>query len=64
MCGLHLSRILEFNDGHKWIARIQLHELNNECKKRFLHEQVNVPVREVFGYETNPDLIGRAFMIM
>ncbi|KAJ5451682.1 Aminoglycoside phosphotransferase [Penicillium cf. griseofulvum] len=59
MCGLHLSRILEFNDGHKWIARIQLHELNNECKKRFLHEQVNVPVREVFGYETNPDLIGR-----
>jgi aminoglycoside phosphotransferase (APT) family kinase protein len=71
--GLHLARILEFDDGMKWIARIQLHKLTSELEKRLfyeistlsiLHEQADVPVPEVYGYETNPDLIGRAFMIM
>ncbi|KAJ5048784.1 hypothetical protein NUH16_007293 [Penicillium rubens] len=71
--GLHLARILEFDDGMKWIARIQLHKLTSELEKRLfheistlsiLHEQTDVPVPEVYGYETNPDLIGRAFMIM
>jgi hypothetical protein len=71
--GLHLARILEFDDGMKWIARIQLHKLTSELEKRLFHEistlsilreQADVPVPEVYGYETNPDLIGRAFMIM
>ncbi|CAG7978797.1 unnamed protein product [Penicillium nalgiovense] len=71
--GLHLARILQFDDGMKWIARIQLHKLTSELEKRLfheistlsiLHEQTDVPVPEVYGYETNPDLIGRAFMIM
>ena len=71
--GLHLAIILEFNDGTKWVARIQLNELTSELEKRLLHEvhtmkiireQTEVPVPEVFGYETNPDLIGRAFMLI
>ncbi|KAK4868590.1 hypothetical protein LT330_006792 [Penicillium expansum] len=73
MGGLHLARILEFDDGTKWVARIQQHKLTSELEKRLLHEihtlsilheQTDVPVPEVYGYETNPDVIGRAFMIM
>ncbi|KAJ6131795.1 Aminoglycoside phosphotransferase [Penicillium samsonianum] len=73
MGGLHLAIILEFDDGTKWVARIQRHKLTSELEKRLLHEihtlsilheQTDVPVPEVFGYETDPDLIGRAFMIM
>ncbi|KGM92453.1 uncharacterized protein PADG_11270 [Paracoccidioides brasiliensis Pb18] len=60
MGGLHLVRILEFNDNTRWIVSIQLHECNSESIKRLLHEvhtlalireRTCIPVPQVFGYE-------------
>lgn len=73
MGGLHLVRALEFDDGTKWVARIQLHQCTSDSKKRLLHEvqtlsllreRTDIPVPEIFGYEISGDIIGRSFMIM
>lgn len=71
--GLHLVRLLVFNDDTKWIARIQLRECTPNSKERLLHEvhtlsivreRTDIPVPEVFGYEASGETIGRAFMLM
>lgn len=71
--GLHLVRLLEFEDGTKWIARIQIHEWTPDSEKRLLHEihtlsilkeRTDVPVPAVFGYDASGKFIGRAFMLM
>ncbi|KAF9238315.1 hypothetical protein DTO027I6_8420 [Penicillium roqueforti] len=73
MGGVHLVRVLEFEDGMKWVARIPLGQCTSDTKKRLLHEvhilsllreRTEIPVPKVFGYETNGNIIGRAFMIM
>ncbi|OAT13807.1 hypothetical protein BDBG_08936 [Blastomyces gilchristii SLH14081] len=74
MGGLHLVRLLIFNDNTKWIARIQLRECNSESIKHLLHEvhtlalireQTRIPVPQVFGYElSRVNIVGAAFMIM
>ncbi|KAK7408621.1 hypothetical protein QQX98_009185 [Neonectria punicea] len=74
MGGLHIIRLLQFNDGARWVARIQLRSGSDESAKRLLHEvhtlsvireRRRVPVPEVFGYEStinNP--VGVAFILM
>jgi hypothetical protein len=71
--GLHLVRLLEFDDKTKWIARIQLHEWTPDSEKRLLHEihtlsilkeRTDVPVPVVFDYDASGKIIGRAFMLM
>lgn len=71
--GLHLVRLLEFEDGTKWIARIQLDGWTPDSEKRLLHEvhtlsilkeRTDVPVPAVFGYDASGETIGRAFMLM
>lgn len=71
--GLHLVRLLSFNDDTTWIARIQLHECTPSSRKHLFHEihtlsiireQTDIPVPEVFGYDSSGEIIGRAFMIM
>lgn len=73
MGGLHLVRLLVFEDGIKWVARIQLHEATPDSRSLFLsekhtlsliRERTDMPVPRVFGYDACPDRIGRAFMIM
>lgn len=73
MGGLHLVRLLVFEDGTKWIARIELHEVTPDSRILFLaekhtlcliRERTYIPVPRVFGYDACPDRIGRAFMIM
>lgn len=74
MGGLHIIRLLQFNDGARWVARIQLHSGSDESAKRLLHEvhtlsvireQRRVPVPEVFGYEsTTNNPVGVAFILM
>lgn len=74
MGGLHLVRLLEFNDGIRWVARIQLHECTDDSTKRLLHEvhtlsflreHSKIPVPEVFGYKPDSsNAIGAPFMIM
>lgn len=68
-----LVRLLEFDDGSKCIARIQLQKPSDKLEKQFLHEyhaitivreRTKVPVPEIFGCEASPDLIGRPFMIL
>ena len=71
--GLHLVRLLAFNDGTKRVARIQLDECTPDSKKRLLHEKhtlallnirSDIPVPTLYGYDTSGKLIGRPFMIM
>lgn len=74
MGGLHIIRLLEFNDGTRWVARIQLHSASEDSAKRLLHEihtmsairqQQSVPVPMVFGYESSTDNpVGAAFILM
>ena len=73
MGGLHLVRVLALEDGTKWVARIELHEQTSESRTLFLsekhtlcliREKTDIPVPRVFGYDSSPDRIGRAFMIM
>ncbi|KAK3370624.1 hypothetical protein B0H63DRAFT_504076 [Podospora didyma] len=61
--GLHFFRLLEFDDGERWVARIQLHGGTQESSERLVHEvdtlflireRTHIPVPRVFGYETEP----------
>jgi len=71
--GLHLIRLLEFDDKTEWITRIQLDEWTPDSEKRLLHElhilsileeRTNVPVPVVFDYDASGKIIGHAFMSM
>lgn len=73
MGGLHLVRLLAFEDGTRWVARIRLHEATSESRNLFIsethtlcliRERRSIPVPRVLGYDVCPDRIGRAFMIM
>lgn len=73
MGGLHLVRLLAFEDGAKWVARIQLRETTPDSTSlllsemhtlSLLRERTDVPVPRVFGYDTCQGRIGRAFMII
>lgn len=73
MDGLHLVRILVFEDQTKWIARTQVHGGSRHSKSLLLHEmhtlavireRTKIPVPKVLGYEINQEKIWRAFMIM
>lgn len=73
MGGVHLVRLLIFEDGTKWIARIQLQKgdarskvllLSEKHTLSIIHEQTAIPVPRVLGYDDCQDRIGRAFMIM
>lgn len=72
--GLHAVRRIDFDDGCRWVARLQLHRQTLESRQRLLHEvhtmdlvreRSRIPVPKVFAYEThdhNP--VGAAFMLM
>lgn len=70
----HLVRLLEFEDQSRWIARIQLRESTEILAKELqrevdamaiVRERTNVPVPQVFGYETNDsNPVGVAFILM
>ena len=74
MGGLHLVRLLEFNDSSKWVARIQLGTCTAESTKRLLHEvhtlslvreRSRIPVPQVYGYEsTDKNAVGAAFFLL
>ncbi|KAJ5117491.1 hypothetical protein N7448_011123 [Penicillium atrosanguineum] len=73
MGGAHLVRLLIFEDGTKWVARIQLQKQNPHSKILLLsekhtlgiiHERTAIPVPKVVGYDDCEERIGRAFMIM
>lgn len=74
MGGLHLIRLLQFENGTRWLARIQLEASTEESARRmqseidtmtFLREHSKIPVPEVYGYQLYHDTsVGRAFMIM
>lgn len=73
MGGQHLVRLLAFEDGTRWVARIQLQEATSASKSfllselhtlRFIREQTDIPVPRVLGFDACPNRIGRAFMIM
>lgn len=73
MGGVHIVRLLIFEDGTRWVARIQLHKENPHSKILLLSEKdtlgiilerTDIPVPRVIGYDECQDRIGRAFMIM
>ncbi|KAJ5471545.1 hypothetical protein N7530_008902, partial [Penicillium desertorum] len=73
MGGVHLVRLLVFEDDTKWVARIQLHQETQYSKSLLLsekdtlsivQEQTDIPVPRVIGYDECQERIGRAFMIM
>ncbi|KAI2786177.1 hypothetical protein POX_g08559 [Penicillium oxalicum] len=73
MGGVHLVRLLAFDDETKWVARIQLREATSDSKALLLSEihtlsliraKSDIPVPRVFGYDICQERIGRAFMIM
>ena len=71
--GLHLVRLLEFDDGDRWIARAQLGPSTELSRARllnevqlldYLHQSSRVPVPAVYGYELNVDeQMGAAMML-
>lgn len=73
MGGQHVVRLLTFDDGAKWVARIQLQEATPDSNSLLLsemhtlsliREKTDIPVPRIFGYDTCQERIGRAFMLM
>ncbi|KAI5861921.1 hypothetical protein GGS23DRAFT_573791 [Durotheca rogersii] len=72
--GNNLARLLEFQDGTRWVARIQLRESTPETSRKmqteidtlaFLKTATNAPVPQVFAFEldgANP--AGVAFVLL
>ncbi|KFY66895.1 hypothetical protein V496_01880 [Pseudogymnoascus sp. VKM F-4515 (FW-2607)] len=70
----HLVRLLEFENQSRWIARIQLRKSTELLAKKLqrevdamaiVRERTNIPVPQVFGYETNDsNQVGVAFILM
>ena len=75
MGGRHIVRILNFEDGSRWIARLRMTDGEAEAESLLLQREVDsiqlvrerssVPVPVVYGYDTtaNND-IGAPFMLM
>ncbi|KAI5464388.1 hypothetical protein BGZ63DRAFT_451628 [Mariannaea sp. PMI_226] len=63
MGGLHIIRILQFNDGARWVARIQLHSGSDESAKRLLHEVHTLSVIREHG-RVPVQRFGVAFTLM
>lgn len=74
MGGLHLIRLLQFTDGVKWIARIQLDASTKESAARLrseigtmdlIREQSTIPIPKVYGYQLfDSNSTGVAFMLI
>ncbi len=73
MGGVHLVRLLVFDDGTRWVARIQMENESRDSKilllsekdtLGILQERADIPVPRVIGYDECQERIGRAFMIM
>ena len=74
--GRHLIRIVQFQDGSRWIARLRMDTSpSEEDQSRLVQSEVDclhlvkerttVPVPTVFGYITSPqNEIGAPFMLM
>lgn len=72
--GLHLVRLVEFDDGERWVARLQLHGGTPQFSQRLVHEvhtlscvreQTCIPVPRIFGFEStvsNP--VGVPFFLL
>ncbi|CAF9925755.1 hypothetical protein IMSHALPRED_006780 [Imshaugia aleurites] len=56
--GRNLVRILEFADGARWMARLEV-----DCMK-LVRELTSVPVPEIYGHNASADLIGAPFILM
>jgi hypothetical protein len=72
MGGLHVVRLLDFEDGTTWLARLQLRKGTAESCQRLIadtiqvvREQSKTRVPEVFGYDASYDNpVGVPFMIL
>jgi hypothetical protein len=74
MGGLHVVRLLDFEDGTTWLARLQLHQGTAESCQRLIteihtiqvvRERSKVRVPEVFGYDASDDNpVGVPFMLL
>ena len=74
MGGLHVVRLLDFEDGTTWLARLQRHKGTAESCQRLLaevhtiqviRERSKIIVPEVFGYDASYDNpVGVPFMLL
>ncbi|KAF1913677.1 hypothetical protein BDU57DRAFT_596980 [Ampelomyces quisqualis] len=74
MGGLHVVRLLDFEDGTTWLARLQLRKGTAESCQRLtaevntiqvVREQSKIRVPEVFGYDASSDNpVGVPFMLL
>jgi hypothetical protein len=74
MGGLHVVRLLDFEDGTTWLARLQRHKGTAESCQRLIaevhtiqviREQSKIRVPEVFGYDASYDNpVGVPFMLL
>ena len=72
--GLHAVRRIDFSDGCRWVARLQLQKPTPESCQRLLQEvntmavvrsQSRIPLPTVFAYQANCyHAVGVAFMLM
>ena len=76
--GTHLVRIINFQDGSKWIARLRMITLTTENEDvlsglvqrevdcmQLVKERTTIPVPTVFGYNASArNEIGASFMLM
>ncbi len=72
--GLHLVRLVEFDDGERWVARIRLHGGTDQSSQQLVHEvhtlsylreQTRIPVPRIFAFESSTsNQIGVPFFLM
>jgi hypothetical protein len=73
MGGLHVVRLLDFEDGTTWLARLQRKGTAESCQRliaevntiQVVREQSKIRVPEVFGYVASSDNpVGVPFMLL
>lgn len=74
MGGLHLVRLVEFDDGKRWVVCIQLYGGTHQSSQRLIHEvytlslvreKTHIPAPRVFGFEsTTLNPVGVPFFLM
>jgi hypothetical protein len=72
--GLHLVRLVEFDDGERWVARMQLHGCTDQSSQQLAHEaytlscvreRTRIPVPRIFAFEsTTSNPVGMPFFLM
>ncbi|KAK2037739.1 hypothetical protein LZ31DRAFT_509183 [Colletotrichum somersetense] len=71
--GSFLARLIHFQDGIRWVARVQLHEPTQETSERLrieldtmflLRSRTKAPVPQVFAFALDADLTGSAFVLL